>query len=48
MEEARDIGIGIIWKCIDPLSLTMFNVDPENDGSQKESPFPGPDFPVKC
>ena len=25
-----------------------FNMEPENDGFQKESPFPGADFQVPC
>ncbi len=25
-----------------------FNMEPENDGFQKESPFPGVDFQVPC
>ena len=26
----------------------LFNMEPEEDGFQKESPFPGADFQVPC
>ena len=29
-------------------TLPKFNMEPENDGFQKESPFPGADFQVPC
>ena len=29
-------------------TLPKFNMEPENDGFQKESPFPGVDFQVPC
>ena len=31
-----------------PTTLPKFNMEPENDGFQKESPFPGVDFQVPC
>ena len=34
------------WKII--TTPPKFNMEPENDGFQKESPFPGTSFQVPC
>ena len=36
------------WKMILGYTPPKFNMELENDGSQKESPFPGVDFQVPC
>jgi len=36
------------WKMILGYTPPKFNMEPENDGFQKESPFPGVDFQVPC
>ncbi len=40
-----------IWNCDGHFSMLTppkFNMEPENDDFQKESPFPGADFQVPC
>ena len=32
----------------DSYTPPKFNMEPENDSFQKESPFPGVDFPLPC
>ena len=38
------VGGSTPWKITPP----KFNMEPENDGFQKESPFPGTSFQVPC
>ena len=33
---------------VNPITPPKFNMEPENDGFQKESPFPGTSFQVPC
>ncbi len=42
-----------IWHGVGGVSILVstppkFNMEPQNDGFQKESPFPGADFKVPC
>ena len=40
-------GLDLNWKVVSN-TPQKFNMEPENDGFQKESPFPGTSFQVPC
>ena len=42
------VWIWSILKSLWQLTLPKFNMEPNNDGFQEESPFPGADFQVPC
>ena len=48
MMEEFSMGFGGDFLLEDFFTPPKFNMEPENDGFQKESSFPGVDFQVPC
>ena len=41
-------GILLVKQQLNAITPPKFNIEPEKDDFQKESPFPGADFQVPC